>query len=250
MTRRILAIDPTNTRVMRGLGQLLHGVGRSRESLAVVERALAIEPLAPDHQLRRALRLWTVGRTADADRVIDRAIGLWPSHRLVRMARLMIYAFTGRPRAALAIVEEEEAKPIFLTAEAASVWRTSLAALETRAPSAVLAARTANLEGAKTASNIAAYAIPILSELGELDAAFDVANGFLLARGSILVQPRAEIQLPTMINMGWRNTYGLFIPPTKPMRLDPRFRPLADELGLTDYWRRRGIGPDAFLFRV
>jgi hypothetical protein len=33
------------------------------------------------------------------------------------------------------------------------------------------------------------------------------------------------------------------------MRLDPRFKPLADGLGLTEYWRRRGLGPDAFLFK-
>jgi len=39
--------------------------------------------------------------------------------------------------------------------------------------------------------------------------------------------------------------------PTPPaMRLDPRFKALSDGLGLTDYWRRRGIGPDAFLFKA
>lgn len=26
--------------------------------------------------------------------------------------------------------------------------------------------------------------------------------------------------------------------------------PLADGLGLTDYWQKRGIGPDAFLFKA
>jgi hypothetical protein len=43
---------------------------------------------------------------------------------------------------------------------------------------------------------------------------------------------------------------GLFTPPTTAMRLDPRFGPLADGLGLTDYWRRRHTGPDAFLFET
>jgi hypothetical protein len=33
------------------------------------------------------------------------------------------------------------------------------------------------------------------------------------------------------------------------MRLDPRFKPLADGLGLTEYWAKREIGPDAFLMR-
>jgi hypothetical protein len=44
----------------------------------------------------------------------------------------------------------------------------------------------------------------------------------------------------------WRNTLGLFTPPAKAMRLDARFGPLCDGLGLTEYWRARS-GPDAFL---
>lgn len=248
--RQILAIDPGNVRAMAGLGAMLHGVGRCRESLSFAERALSIEPLTPDLQRRKAMALWVVGRVAEADHLIDRAMGQWPGHRLVRMARLMIYAFTDRPRAALAIVEEEEANPILLSPAAASMWRVSLAALESRAPSDVAAARAANLDGAKADKPLAAYAIPILSALGGLDAAFDVADGFLVGRGSVIVQPRPGQQVLSARNAGWRNTYGLFIPPTRAMRLHPRFRSLADGLGLTDYWRRRGIGPDAFLFKA
>ena len=95
---------------------------------------------------------------------------------------------------------------------------------------------------------IAAAAILVLSTLGELDTAFDVANGFLLGRGNYIVRPRTETKVPAVNGPGWRNTFGLFTPPTKAMRLDPRFGPLAEGLGLTDYWRRRGIGPDKFLF--
>jgi DNA-binding winged helix-turn-helix (wHTH) protein/tetratricopeptide (TPR) repeat protein len=246
--RRILATDPDNTLVMRHLGSMLHGVGRCRESLAVVERAIAIEPLTPDHQFRKAMRLWVLGRTAEADRVINRAMELWPSHRLVRMARLMIYEFTGRAQAALAMVEDEEKKPIFLSPASISIWRSSLLALESPTASAVEAARQANVEGARATPAVAAWAILALSALGELDAAFDVANGFLLGRGSVIVRPRPEAKLPAVNRPGWRNTYGLFTPPTKAMRLDPRFQSLAQGLGLTEYWQKRGIGPDAFLF--
>jgi hypothetical protein len=161
----------------------------------------------------------------------------------------MIYAFTGREQAALAIVEEEEARPTLLSPSAAAVWRVSLAALQDRTPSRIASAREANLDGARKTPATSAYAIPILSALGELDAAFEVANGFLLGRGSVIVQPRPETKAPAVNGPGWRNTFGLFIPPTKAMRLDPRFQVLADGLGLTDYWRRRGIGPDDFLFK-
>lgn len=246
---RILAVDPKNTRVMRSLGQMLHSVGRCRESLAVVERAIAIEPLSPDHQVRKALRLWVIGRVADADPVIDRAMELWPAHRLVRLARLMIYAFTGRTQAALALVKDEEARPILLSPAAASIWRTALAALEGRSPSTIAAAREAMVEGSKNSTAVAAWAILVLSALDELDASFEVANGFLLGRGSVIVRPPPEVRTPSVNNRGWRNTFGLFTPPTKAMRLDPRFKALCDGLGLTEYWRKRGIGPDAFLMR-
>lgn len=248
--RRILSIDPNNTLAMGSLGQMLHAVGRCRESLAVVERALTIEPLTPDHQMRKAMRLWALGRVTEADRVSDRAMQLWPSHRLVRLARLMIYAFTGRARAALAIVEEEEASPILLTPAAASIWRLSLAAFENPTPSTVAAAREAALSESKSTRAVAAYAILILSALREVDEAFEVANGFLLGRGSVVIQPRSASTGLGLNSYGWRNTFGLFTPPTKAMRLDPRFRSLSDGLGLADYWRRRGIGPDDFLFKA
>jgi DNA-binding winged helix-turn-helix (wHTH) protein/Tfp pilus assembly protein PilF len=247
--RSILGIDPNNTLVMRSLGTMLHGVGRSRESLAVAERAIAIEPLCPDHQVRRAGRLWVLGRVAAADQVINRAMELWPSHRLVRLMRLMIYAYTGRARAALAMVDDEAKHPIFFGPGAATTWRKSLDALETPTTTTIAAAREANVQGASGSPQIAAWAILTLSALGELDAAFDVANGFLLDRGSVIVRPRAETNGSTANGLGWRNTFGLFTPPTKAMRLDPRFKPLADGLGLTEYWRRRGLGPDAFLFK-
>jgi hypothetical protein len=181
--------------------------------------------------------------------VINRAMELWPSHRLVRLMRLMIYAYTGRARAALAMVDDEAKHPIFFGPGAATTWRKSLEALETPTTTTIAAAREANVRGASGSPQIAAWAILTLSALGELDAAFDVANGFLLDRGSVIVRPRAETDGSTVNGLGWRNTFGLFTPPTKAMRLDPRFKPLADGLGLTEYWRKRGLGPDAFLFK-
>jgi hypothetical protein len=110
-------------------------------------------------------------------------------------------------------------------------------------------AREANVEGSKNTPAVAAWAILVLSALGELDAAFEVANGFLLARGGLIVQPKTDARVPVVSNWAWRNTHGLFTPPTKAMRVDRRFASLADGVGLTEYWRRRGIGPDAFLFQ-
>lgn len=245
--RRILHIDPTNTLAMRALGSLLHGVGRCRDALAIAERAIAIEPLAPDHQARKAMRLWVLGRTADADRVIDRALDLWPAHRIVRLFRLMIYAYTGRAHAALALIDDERTRPILLDRPAAANWHLTLEALGNPTPVAVERARNALLEGAHRTAG-ASWGLVSLAALNQLDDAFAVAEGSLLGRGTVIVRSGPQGSGPPLNGNAWRNTFGLFIPPTRAMRLDPRFSTLAGGLGLSDYWRRRGIGPDAFLF--
>ena len=67
----------------------------------------------------------------------------------------------------------------------------------------------------------------ILSALGEVDAAFDVAKGSSCraARSS----GEANCRSRRMLNdAGWRvNTQWLFVPPTGLSRADPRFLPCA-----------------------
>jgi hypothetical protein len=47
---------------------------------------------------------------------------------------------------------------------------------------------------------------------------------------------------------GWRaNVQWLFTPPCAAMRADPRFNEICDGIGLTEYWRRRGVKPDYML---
>lgn len=245
---KILQKSPGNILTLSALGQLFHAVGRCRESLAINERAIAIQPLWPDLQVRHALRLWVNGRVADANRVSDRSMQLWPTHRLVRLARLMIYGFTGRAKAALALIEDGRTSPRLLTPAAAEIWKASLLALDQPTPANVERARTATVEGSKSTPAVAAHAILVLSALEDLDSAFAVAEGFLLAKGSVIVAPKPADTAHYVNTWGWRNTNGLFTPPTRAMRLDRRFTPLVDGLGLTDYWRNRKIGPDAFLF--
>ena len=70
--RRILASNPGNINAMKQLWNLLQCAGRSQEALALVERSLAIKPLASGSHYPRAQLLWITGRTAEADRVIDK----------------------------------------------------------------------------------------------------------------------------------------------------------------------------------
>ena len=227
---------------MISLWGLLQSAGRSREALALIERANSIEPFAASVQFPKAQLLWILGRTAEADRVIDRAIQYWPEHQIVRFARFTIYAYTGRPRAALAMLDDKKGKPIY-PPPAVSLWRVSLAALDQRSPASIAAARRANLEAVKQDVGLSSQAILVLSALGEVDAAFDIANELLLYRRPVEPRLQAAARQPVK-STGWRFTPWLFTPPVAPMRKDPRFIALCDGIGLTDYWRTQGVRPD------
>jgi hypothetical protein len=188
------------------------------------------------------LKLWIAGRVSQADKVIDQVRGLWPSDPGPWWVRFLILALTGRPRAAQAMLDP---KPEMLgSPEEREMWRTSLAALDQRSLKSIARAREACLAGATMAGELAGQGVMILSALGEVDAAFDVANGFLLSRGSIVRGGEPAFK-PDLNDAGWRiNTQWLFTPPAADMRADARFLPLCDGVGLGDYWRARGVNPD------
>ena len=83
-----------------------------------------------------------------------------------------------------------------------------------------------------------------LSALGKLDEAFDVAEGFLLRRGPLVGNLRTAKEDMPGNDADWRRTMNLFTPATAAMRADPRFKRLCDGIGMTAYWRKRGIWPD------
>lgn len=239
--RRILASNPRNINAMKQLWNLLQCAGRSQEALALVERSLAIKPLASGSHYPRAQLLWITGRTAEADRVIERAMQYWPRHRFVRFARFIIFAFTNRPRAALAMIEKPETAPQNYSPEAIALWRVSLSALDQRTAASIAAARKANLDAVERDLRLTSQAALVMSALGEIDTAFEIANAFF-AVGGPSEFPR-DAKLPVK-STAWRFAPWLFTPPIAPMRADPRFQTLVEGIGLADYWKARGVTPD------
>lgn len=240
--RQIIAIDPENLGAIGELVLMLQAAGLSRESWTWNERALALEPLDPAILGKRALKLWIAGRVPDADKVIDQARALRPSDPGLWGAQFLILALTGRARAAAAMRDADPAR--LGPPEEVEVWRPSLVALERPTVSNVAEARAACFKGARIGAQLGGDAVMILAALGQVDAAFEVANGFLLSRGSVV--PRGRTPFRSELNpAAWRiNTQWLFTPPAAVMRADPRFLPLCEGVGLVEYWRKRGLEPD------
>jgi DNA-binding winged helix-turn-helix (wHTH) protein/tetratricopeptide (TPR) repeat protein len=242
--RDVLAIAPDNMAASSQLVAILQAGGYYKESWDLNEKAIAIDPLRPGLQYRRAFKLWIMGRPVEADQVIARALELWPTHPQVWNARLIISAFTGQTQSARALIHDKSVASQMIAPISVAIWEKSLTALDTRSASDVALARTANLAAAAQSTGIAVHAIMILAELGEVDAAYSVIDGLLLRRGQLATRSTPEGGMSPASDPLWRQTQWLFTPATMSVRADPRFNALCDAIGLSEYWRMRGIPPD------
>ena len=124
------------------------------------------------------------------------------------------------------------------------MWRSCLDALARRTPDAIAGARDACISAARISGDLAGQGVMVLCELGEVDSAFEIANGYLLSRGPLVQQGKRPYGREPPDATHRINTKWLFMPPCKNMRADGRFLPLCEGVGLVEYWRRRGVQPD------
>ncbi len=241
---KVLAVDPDNVLAITQLVGLLQGVGRVRSSADWNDRVGRIDSQSPVPQYRRALKLWSAGQLDAADQAMDRTMQLWPRHPSVWNARMMLFAFTGRPAAGLNLLDDERSQPVTLRKPGLDLWRISLKALESRSAADVEAARIANVAAAPRSPGFANNALMTLPMLGELDAAFDVAFGYFLRRGPLITTLWGGAGELPVNALRWRRSMALFVPPAAPMRADPRFDELMKGMGVTQYWRQRNVRPD------
>jgi DNA-binding winged helix-turn-helix (wHTH) protein/tetratricopeptide (TPR) repeat protein len=243
----VRASAPDNLHVLGSLSSFLEAAGRTSKSWMYNEQAAAAAPSSPTPQWRRALRLWTAGRTEEALALSERLLPLWPRHALVWNARFMILAFTGRTGAAAAMLKGAVGPSGNAHPARPEQWLPTLDAFADPSPARVAKAREANLAAAQLNPGQATYAAMALSQLGEMDAAFAVIDALLLSKGP-LVANRPIVPRSFVANSpSWCRTQWLFMPPLAAARADDRFDGLCEEIGLARYWRQRGVGPDTRL---
>lgn len=234
---------PANVHVLGSLTSFLQAAGRTSHSWPYNEQAALAAPGSPTPLWRRALRLWTLGRTREALNLSERLLPLWPKHALVWNARFMILAFSDRTEAAAAMLGDPIAPAGNAHPAKPEQWLPTLAALAEPSRSNVEKAREANLAAARRNPGQATYAAMVLSQLGEIDAAYLVIEALLLSKGP-LVPSRPIVPRSFVANSpSWCRTQWLFMPPLAAVRRDGRFGALTEELGLSRYWQQRGLSP-------
>ena len=241
--QRIREIASTNANNIPALKELMHltqAAGLTRESWDLNERILALAPLSSPHLVYRSMKLWILGRPSEADKVIDRVRGIWPDDIFAYSVRLMLFALTGRPRAGVAMLDSEPDR--IKSTDRKIQWRIALRALEERSPETIEAARLSFFEAAAKKPWSVNSSVMILSKLGQTDAAFELADGYLLWRGKIVNSNSTVAKVLNDFNR--RMTPWLFTPPVAVMRADPRCLRLCEEFGLAGYWHARGVKPD------
>ena len=124
------------------------------------------------------------------------------------------------------------------------MWQIALPALIDPPAVPLSRIREACFRAAKMSGETHGPGVMLLSALGDVDGGFAIADGALLGRGPIIRLEHPGSNAPVQEAVDRTNMQWLWTPPCGVMRLDPRFALLCDGIGLTEYWRRRGVRPD------
>jgi DNA-binding winged helix-turn-helix (wHTH) protein/Tfp pilus assembly protein PilF len=236
--RAALVTMPEENVLRAKLGSILSHVGRFRDSVQELTRAVAQEPLVPAYQIFLWRALWGVGDLAAARTLLDRAQARWPANPSVWLSRYTFLSLTGDVagvaalRGGAADGQRDDPLPIDLALAAARAIASGNAAARTQA---VKAASAAAADGTLPSF----LAIQYFSALRAVDQAFAVSYDLYFGKRDPQIGERelAARHDPRM-------TFFLFQPPTEAMRADPRFAKLTRAMGLDDYWRESATSPD------
>src|SRR5258706_3055166 len=206
-------------------GRLLWVVGRGHDALPWFWRAHDLNPLHNGETWSLALILASEGHSAESRALITQMQNQWPNQRSTRDARFWTSVVAGATDDTLALLADPAAPCACQTNQrSADAWRAALKASAAKDAAARADAVRTVMAAADAGSLNHGEALTLLTMLGDLDDAF------------------AQAQLYRPVNP-YMPPY-LFLPPTAPLRSDPRFMQVAAKLGLVAYWRATGHWPD------
>lgn len=241
--RAVLARHPGHPAAEDSLSFLLAAVGRIQEGAAMREGIVRRAPLNAAYQHRLVYGLWFQGRIAEADRVAARGLETWPRHPGLWFGHLWVLANTGRLDRAIARVANAETRPP-MPQPIVDTLRMGLLAAQSRRATDIEQASASILKQVEASPAAVVSAMMVLNIMGALDTAFDVAHAYYLDRGPILADLNWRPGTFSLPDQRRRKSNMLFVPTARVMQNDPRFLPLVRNMGLVEYWNRRGVTPD------
>jgi DNA-binding winged helix-turn-helix (wHTH) protein/tetratricopeptide (TPR) repeat protein len=240
--RRALERQPEKQLLRHGLGLVLLRVGRASESARNFAQ-LGDFRRSPRHYQWLSQALWSAGRPDDVERILAEAAEIFPTHPIVWFQRFNIAMYSDNPGAAIAQAQDVQRRPSGI--EDTIEHNVAAAhALESRDPAQIDAVMATQMQLARQTAGLAARAMTFASAIGRLDQAFALADAYYFSRGFTVPESSDPVPGAREPNLESRDTSVLFLPPTRPMREDPRFARLVEEIGLERYWREVGVQPD------
>ncbi|MFC4295902.1 hypothetical protein ACFO0A_12625 [Novosphingobium tardum] len=219
---------------------ILRFTGHCAEAAAVCARLQTRHRTPPLYNIWiRAL--WSAGQSAERDRKLAEAAGLYPTNKMLWYTRFEVLAFGGRPDEAVALAQDARGRPEVVTESEAQDLVLLAAALGSRHAAQIDDLMGKLLTGARIGIRAATNALRVASLTGRLDDAFTLAQAYYFARGFTV---GGELGGGLFVSQSQRHTNYLFEPPLSPMWKDRRFGLLIEELGLERYWREARKPPD------
>jgi DNA-binding winged helix-turn-helix (wHTH) protein len=242
--RAILRDAPDHLPSLDGLAQLQASAGLLALHYPLRQRSVTLDPLHAGYNFRSIYAHWMNGNLAAADRAGTRGLELWPRHNATWNARMGLFAMSGRPERALAMLADEAGRPPLPPAY--------LAMLDAALRGLADAGPTARAQAVDNLTNQVAGGGPfmavigsmLLAALGAPDRALQVVDGFLLERGPIMVEPNWRPGQILHNDVRRRFTNFLFTPVMAPVRSLPGFAVLTKAIGLDAYWQQSGQQPE------
>lgn len=219
LMERAVEVEPNTSLLHRVLAYHLRTVGRMNESLGETERAIALDPLSSGDRAAYLYALAFSGRFGAVRDEFAKAQSTWPNSLAIRDAGLVFHLNYGDPKRAESMLSASRASETYLARLLAF-----LRAREDPTPANIAAAIAAYRSAAAAdALNVGEY-LSVLATFGKTDDAFAILRDRKYLR-------RVESD-------------RLFLPEFRKIREDVRFMAVAAELGLVKYWTVSGHWPD------
>ena len=242
--RLAVAEHPQDEPLLFELALTLLAVGRISDSLPLLDRIRERGQPTPSVYYIHGGALWAAGRIDEADRMMAEAASVYPTHFAVWFTRFFLLLYSGRAGAAIALAEDGDNRPSNIPdTEIEAVLRIARA-VRSGAPGDIEGVLGEQMARAHQGTGYAQGALIAAAALGQVDAAFAIADALYFDRGFIVPDIRFTVQQGTYSPPADRQTHFLFGAETAAMRADRRFAALTAGLGFDLYWRESGSRPD------